>query len=146
MFGLFSNRKKIDQLASHIAALMNLKMLVLKESISGNYEEETMNDSFFLGWAFGLSSSNAYINSFNDRDTGTLLIRTLDALFKGNGGHHASKASKLALEKKPTFLAAMEKASKEYHPIYEKMKSGNLKPDANFFPSLEAYVDQVKWM
>jgi hypothetical protein len=143
MFGIFKNKSKlIAEVASHMATLMNLKMIGLKPSISGDFDEETKRDPYILGWLYGLSASGAFLNKFSSTDNGLLLMKICELLFGSD--LYAEYASSLALKEDPLFLDAMNASIREYKPIHEGMTNGGQVPPRQYFPSLQTYLSAEK--
>ena len=140
MFGLFKGKdKKQNAIASHMATLMNLKMIEQKESISGGYGDSIKNDPFILGWAYGLSIVGSRLNGWSGSDSGALLMKIYVALYGSRS--YAVLATKLAVNKDEVFLDGMNTAVKEYHPIHQELERGGNQPVIDYFPSLVEYLE-----
>ena len=141
MFG-FGKKRKMDEMASHMATLMNLKLIGLKPTIGGPLPEAICKDPYILGWAYGLSATSSHINGWRAEDRGFMQFRLYDALFGSE--EYAELAANFAMNKDPDFISAMNAAIKEYRPIYELIQTGaDFVPNKDYFPSLTAYVDSL---
>jgi hypothetical protein len=137
MLGM-AKQVEMDDMASHMATLMNLKMLPVKGSIADDYDEAVKRNPFILGWAFGLGLFASKINGWTGSDAGFMHMKISSALFGSE--KYTDDQIQLARIDDPIFLGAVNAAKKEYQPIYQSILQGDVSGNPNYFPTLSEYV------